>query len=137
MLANLGQLLWYRRGKQAVTSPTWYALPRKTAVSSSMKMDPVKNVIPENEGMAQHIKCVFEDVLIEMVHKDAQLYIIGVGEGAVEMVDYLQKDWGYWQDRVEAIAVGASHVWDMRFLSDEFKKFWGKVRTAVELCTSI
>ena len=112
IIANLGHLTWYRRRKRAVTRVTWNALPRKTAVSGPMRVDPVKNRARGNESMAAHVKYVFEEVVRHMVDKDAKLDIIGVGEGASESVAYLDHHWGkLWADRIQAIAVGTGPVW--------------------------
>lgn len=130
VIANPGQLIWHRRGKRAMTLPTWYALPRANAVSGPMRIDDMKNRIPRNGTIQEHVKCVFEDVVKKLVDKDARINIIGVGDGALEMTEYLQEEWDQWQNRVDAIVVGASHVWKTQFLDDRFRAFWGKVRVA-------
>lgn len=111
IIANLGQLAWYRRGKRAVTRVSWNALPGKTSVSGPMRVDPVKNRARGNEDMTAHVKYVFEEVVQQMVNKDATLDIIGVGEGASESVGYLDRNWDQWEDRIQAIAVGTGQVW--------------------------
>jgi hypothetical protein len=127
VITNLGQLIWHRRGKQAMSQSTWFAIPRETAVSPSMRLDPVKNSIPMNEDLQSHITCVFEQVLGQMTDKDAKIYIIGMGDGALEVFEYLQSHWGMWKERVDAIAVGASHVWNTQIVDEDFGKFWGRV----------
>ena len=131
VIANLGQSIWYRRGKKALTQVSWRTLPMKTAVSLGFVVDKVKNSIPKNESMAEHVKCVFEDAVGRLAHVDAKVYVIGVAEGAVEAVEYLQKSWEMWKGRVEAIAIGSSHVWRMQFSNQDFKEFWGKVSSRI------
>lgn len=111
IIANLGQLIWYRRGKRAVTRVSWNALPGKTSVSGPMRVDPVKNRARGNEDMTAHVKYVFEEVVRRMVNQDAKLNVIGVGEGASESVGYLDRHWDQWEDRIQAIAVGTGQVW--------------------------
>lgn len=111
IIANLGQLTWYRRGKRAVTRVSWNALPGKTSVSGPMRVDPVKNRARGNEDMAAHVKYVFEKVVRQLVHKDAKLDVIGVGEGASESVGFLDRNWDQWEGRIQAIAVGTGQVW--------------------------
>lgn len=128
IIANLGQLLWYRRGQRAVTRTSWNALPRKTAVSDPFQIHPVKNHIPGNEDWTAHVKSVFEEVVLKMANPQAKLDIIGLGDGASEAVAYLQSHWTTWKDRVQAIAVGAGYNWaGDKVHEPEFVKFWGKV----------
>ena len=128
VIANLGQLIWYRRGKQAMSQQTWHAIPRETAVSQPMRVDSVKNRIPKNRNLAEHVACVFEQVVDKMTNKDAKIQIIGLGDGALELVEFIQHDWPRWKGRVAAIAVGASHVWKTAEITDgDFGRFWAKV----------
>ena len=92
-----------------------------------MIVDPVKNSVPRNESMLAHVDCVFEDVLGKLTNKEAKINVIGIGDGAVELVEYLQSDWANWEGRVETIVVGSSHIWNMQFHDDSFKDFWTKV----------
>lgn len=93
-----------------------------------MRIDPVKNRVPGNEDAAAHVKYVFEEVVPKMVNPSANLDIIGVGEGASELVAYLQTEWAKWEGRIQAIAVGAGYMWTNGEVHDaEFAKFWGKV----------
>ena len=134
IIANLGQLTWYRRGKRAVTRVTWNALPGKTAVSGPMRVDPVKNRARGNEDMAAHVKYVFEAVVRQMVNPDAQLDVIGVGEGASESVSYLERHWDQWEDRVQAMAVGTGQVWPGEELRNpQFMLFFAKVNCGPSL----
>ena len=59
VIANLGQLLWHRRGERAVTIASWNALPRKTGVGNPMRIDAVKNHVPGNTSTKEHVKSVF------------------------------------------------------------------------------
>lgn len=129
IIANMGQLLWYRRGHRAVTRVSWNALPRKTAVAEPYKMHPVKNHIPGNEDWTAHVKYVFEEVVPKMVNRRAKLDIIGLGDGASEAVAYLQSQWTTWKDSIQAIVVGAGYNWGGDTVHEpEFVEFWGKVR---------
>ena len=128
IVANLGQLTWYRRGKRAVTRGSWNALPGKTSVSGPMRVDPVKNRARGNEDMTAHVKYVFQEVVRQMVNKDAKLDVIGVGEGASESVRYLDRNWDQWEDRIQAIAVGTGQVWPGDPIQNaKFRLFFAKV----------
>ena len=128
VMANLGQLLWYRRGQRAVTMASWNGLPRKTGVSGPMRIDPVKNHIPGNEDVKAHVKSVFE-MVGKMARDDAILDVIGLGDGAEEAVEYLDQNWVHWETKVRAICVGMGFVWTVASLinNEQFKDFWGRV----------
>lgn len=74
------------------------------------------------------MRYVFEEVVRHMVDPDAKLDVIGVGEGATESVGYLDRHWGQWADRIQAIAVGTGQIWPGEEIRDpEFKLFFAKV----------
>jgi hypothetical protein len=125
VLANPGQLLWYRRGKKAMSLQSWHAIPRRYAVRPGLRIEP-QNYIPGNENVTAHVKSVFEAVAA-LAYKDVKVDVIGIGDGAEEAVDYLQANWGMWKARVEAIVVGTGYVWHLEFSDERFEEFWGKV----------
>ena len=127
IMANPGQLIWYRRGQRAMTQQTWHAIPRDTAVSEPMMIDSVKNIIPQNEDIQKHVACLFEQVVDNLPSENAKIDIIGIGDGALEVVEYLQQDWKKWEDRVDAIVVSASHIWNTDIKDEGFGKFWNRV----------
>ena len=130
VIANLGQLVWYRRGQCAMTVASWNALPRKTGVGNPMRVDPVKNRIPGNGNIQEHIKSVFEGVLGKLARQDAVIDLIGLGEGAEEAVGYLDQNWKHWESKVRAVCVGLGFVWRVGddIQNEKFMEFWGKVR---------
>ncbi|KAI9670744.1 MAG: hypothetical protein M1817_003854 [Caeruleum heppii] len=93
IIANIGQLLWYRGGKKAVSFQTWNALPRKSAVHGPMKIDDVKNRVDKNESVQKHVAYVFEEVLGSLVKKEALVDVVGLSNG------------GY-SSKISAIALG-------------------------------
>ena len=133
VIANLGQLVWYRRGQRAMTIASWNALPRKTGVSNPMRIDPVKNHIPGNRNTKEHVKSIFEEVLGKLARQDVVIDLIGLGEGAEQAVGYLDHNWKDWQDRVRAICVGMGYVWRVgsEIQNERFMDFWGKVKLPI------
>ena len=127
VIANSGQLIWHRHGREAMTQPTWYALPRRSAVSGSIRLDDVKNRIPKNESVQQHLRCVFDGVLGRLADQDARIQVIANGDGALEAVEFLQAEWDRWGSKIDAMVVGSSHIWQTAFVDSNFQKFWGKV----------
>ncbi len=129
VIANTGQLIWYRRGQRAVTQQTWFALPRKTAVSGPMRIKDKMNRVPGNEDIATHVQSVF-DAVRRLARKDAAIDVIGISDGAWKVVAYLQENWETWNSRVHAIAVGTSSVYPgYELWHKKFAEFWAKVST--------
>ena len=135
VVANLGQLVWYRRGQRAMTIASWNALSRKTGVGNSMRLDAVKNRIPGNGSTKEHVKSVFEEVLGKLARQDAVIDLIGLGNGAEEAVGYLDQNWKHWESKVRAICVGLGFVWRVRddIHNEKFMDFWGKVSSLFHL----
>jgi len=106
ILANLGQLRWWRRGKKAVTQTTWYALPQKSSVENPFRFDPIKNTIPGNRNTEEHVNYIFNHVVEELVDPKAMLDIVGVSDGAVQVSVFLEKHDNFkkWGGRVAAFA---------------------------------
>ena len=128
VIANLGQLIWYRRGQRAMTTASWNALPRKTGVGNPRRIDTVRNRIPGNGSIKEHVKSVFEEVLGKLARQDAVIDLIGLGEGAEEAVGYLDQNWKDWEGKVRAICVGLGFVWRVGddIHNEKFMDFWGK-----------
>ncbi|SLM38485.1 Arb2 domain [Lasallia pustulata] len=125
VLANMGQLLWYRGGARAVTHGTWQALLRETAVAGPMRLDG-RNRVRENEGLEAHVKCVFEEVVGKLAGCEAVVDVIGVGAGANEAPIYLDRRWEAWKGRVQAVVLGAPHTWVSEYRDERFREFLGK-----------
>ncbi|RMD44780.1 hypothetical protein DV735_g344, partial [Chaetothyriales sp. CBS 134920] len=103
ILTNPGQLLWYRGRGRAVTWTEWMALPRESAVHESFRIDPDKNKIPKNGDYREHVGCVFDDALPELLHKDAKVDIIGLEWTGNAVVEYLSQHWPIWQGQIDGI----------------------------------
>ncbi|TVY91298.1 hypothetical protein LAWI1_G002986, partial [Lachnellula willkommii] len=110
ILANMGQLRWWRRGKKAVTQTSWYALPQKSAVENPYRFDHDMNVVPGNETSEQHVKYIFNHVVAELVDPAATLDVLGVSEGAVKVSTFLEDPGNFktWGPRVSAFAAVAT-----------------------------
>ena len=106
ILANLGQLKWWRRGKKAVTQTTWYALPQKSSVENPIRFDSVKNTIHGNRTTEEHVNYIFNHVFEELADPSAKLDIIGVSDGAIQASVFLEKHENFkkWGNRVAAFA---------------------------------
>lgn len=91
ILTNPGQLVWYCGGEQAMSLPTWNAIPKESAVNPPLRMT-YRNFIPGNENWKEHIDYVFEEVLGKMTSKDSRIDIIGLAEGGLGAIQYLSEN---------------------------------------------
>lgn len=89
IIANLGQLVWYRGGRRAMTLVTWHALPRRSAVHMPMRLDDIKNRVPGNEDSEKHVVHLFTKVLPDILGKNTTVDVIGINDGAREAVKFL------------------------------------------------
>ena len=130
MVANPGQLLWYRRGQRAMTMESWNGLPRKTGVSDPMRIDPVKNYVPGNKDVQHHVANCF-DAIAELAIKDVKIDIAAVGEGAECVARYLDQNWERWESNIQAMCVGVGFLWRMEqeSFNEKFMQFWSRVRS--------
>lgn len=94
ILTNPGQLIWHEKSQTAMNIRSWRALPRRYAVDPPKKMT-FNNKIPRNYNWRDHITCVFEDVLTNLVSKNAKIDMIGVSEGGSIALQYLSEHCKY------------------------------------------
>ena len=127
ILANTGQLQWSTKLKKAVTQTSWLALPAKSAVEAPYKTHPLKNTIPRNKTVLEHINCIFNEVIETMVSKDAKLDIIAASQSAVKICDFFSKQEGMYEKwcasgRVAALAAVATY-WQIEDFATGHPKF--------------
>lgn len=89
IIANPGQLHWYRGGSRAVTFTEWQNLPRESAVHEPFQVDAVKNRIPDNSNFREHITYIFDHVLPAVLREETKLDIIGMEYPGTAAVEYL------------------------------------------------
>jgi hypothetical protein len=89
IIANPGQLYWYRGGGRAVTATEWQNLPRDHAVNEPFRVDEVLNQIPDNATFREHVNYVFERLLPAVLDKDAELDLIGLEWSGAAALEYL------------------------------------------------
>ena len=78
VIANPGQLHWYRGGGRAISWSEWLNLPRISAVHEPFNLDSTKNTIPKNCNYTEHVQYVFENVLQGMLNPQSSLDVIGM-----------------------------------------------------------
>jgi hypothetical protein len=111
ILANMGQMLWWRQGRKAVTQASWFALPQKSAVEFPYRVDPEKNTVPGNRDTAEHVNYIFNHVVEELCRPDSTIDLVGVGQGAVKVAKFLdtKENLNKWGRRIEAFAALATY----------------------------
>jgi hypothetical protein len=130
ILANLGQLRWWRRGKKAITQMSWFSLPQKSAVHSPFRFDVVRNTVPENRSTEEHVTYMLRTVTAELCDPKAMFSIIGVSDGAMQVVSCLNKveNWEVLGPRIEAMAMLAPYYSVGDLGNERFVEWLRKVR---------
>lgn len=129
IIANIGELRWWRRGRKAVTYASWYALPAKSAVEPTYACHPIKNTVPGNRDTKEHVAYIFDHVVRKMADPDAKLNVIGVSEGAIRATEFLddEKNWKTWSKRMEAYAAVATYTFKEEFKTKAFGEWFRAV----------
>ena len=130
ILANMGQLWWWRQGRKAVTQTSWYALPQKSAVDRPYRFDEVKNRIPGNKNTEEHVNYIFNHVVEKLVNSGAKLSVVGVSEGATRVASFLEnaENWKKWGNRMDALAGVATYYHASDIQNTEFAEWFRDVR---------
>ncbi|KAJ5628834.1 hypothetical protein N7490_011062 [Penicillium lividum] len=105
LIANAGQLVWHCASERAVSQQSWLASPRPYGNWGQATMS-WRNKIPGNDDWQQHIEYIFEKVLWPAVGKQTRIDIIGMSEGGLGAIRYLQKAWHVWKPYVSGICLG-------------------------------
>lgn len=137
IIANLGELRWWRRGKKAVTQATWFALPQKSAVHGPPRFDKFANTVSGNRSTAEHVAYVFEHVVGKLCRNDVVLDIIGVSDGAVESVEYIHDHFKEMKGSLGALALCAPFHDEANFTNPEFADWLEKASLVCPLFSDI
>ncbi|PKS09435.1 hypothetical protein jhhlp_004050 [Lomentospora prolificans] len=125
ILANLGQTFWWPEGKKALELGRWLSTPAPSMVQTYRILRHDVNLILGNEDHGRHVKYIFDEVLNVLVSPAAKVDIIGIGDGANAVVDFLDFgfSWAIFGPRLNSIVLlGGSHHVDM-LRCDGFKRF--------------
>lgn len=125
ILANIGQLQWWRRGKQAISLMAWNSLPQKSAVEPPYFINDKDNTVPGNRNTQQHVEYMFEHVIKKLASPTAKLNVIGVVEGANQVTEFFDRDqnWEKWGGRMEAYASIATFMTRSDLHNEGFKRW--------------
>lgn len=94
-----------------------------------MEIDEVKNRVSRNRDAKEHVAYIFDEVIPRMARNDVKIDVIGMGDGAPEVVGYLEENWEKWERNVQAVALGTGFVWSEGEVGggSKFREFWGDV----------
>lgn len=94
-----------------------------------MEINEVRNRVPANRNAREHVAYIFDEVIPKMARKDVKVDVIGMGDGAPEVVGYLRDNWKRWAGNVQAVALGTGFMWSEWEVGGEsdFRQFWGDV----------
>ncbi|KAI0602773.1 Arb2 domain-containing protein [Biscogniauxia sp. FL1348] len=128
VLANMGELLWSAAEGRTLSRAAFAGAPMPSAAhAGNLLLLPASSAeaVPGNRDAPQHVRCVFEHVVARLAAPDAALHIVGVGDGADLVAEYLDDGpvWERWAPRIGCFAIvgGMRAVWDVR--CDGFRKF--------------
>ncbi|KAG8534275.1 uncharacterized protein KY384_001119 [Bacidia gigantensis] len=133
VFANLGQLIWHRRGQKALSIRSWDALPRKTGVGAPLRLDAKENRVVGHENQTAHVASVFEFLKGAMA-EGAKVDVVGLAEGAEEVLRYLDKAWEGWKGKLGAMVTGMGYNFplDLEVGDQGFKEWIGmRARTYI------
>ncbi|KAI1408523.1 Arb2 domain-containing protein [Hypoxylon sp. FL1857] len=121
ILANMGELIWWPGGNRTLSRSAFDATPMKSAVQNG-NLFTKQNEVPGNETFRRHVNYIFEEVIPHFVNDRAGIDVIGVGDSADTVEQYLDlvPVWETWKKRINCLALvgGLYPIWDLK--NEEF-----------------
>ncbi|KAI1494538.1 Arb2 domain-containing protein [Biscogniauxia mediterranea] len=125
ILANTGELLWSAREGRTLSRAAFGSARMASAAHAGNLLPSEGECVPGNRDAAQHVRCVFEDVVARLAGPAATLDLVAVGDAADLVAEYLDHSaaWQRWGPRVKCFAIvgGMRAVQDVR--CDGFRRF--------------
>ncbi|KAK4239149.1 hypothetical protein C8A03DRAFT_32764 [Achaetomium macrosporum] len=126
VLANTGELWWWPEGTRGLTPIERHQVPMSSAVNYGRRHDPKTNEVPGNRTVAEHVKGVFEAVVMgNMLNKEAKVDVIAVGDAADVVEAYLDDDkvWEKVGGRLGCLVVMGGFYSSANFKCEGFRQF--------------
>ncbi len=131
MLANAGELWWWPEGGRGLTPIERHGVPMASAVHYGRYHDPKVNEVPGHRSVAEHVRAVFETVVLGegFVRENAKVDVIVVGDTADEVKEYLDHDevWDRVGPRLNCLVVLGGIYNSKKFGCKGFKRFMEEV----------
>lgn len=130
IIANTGQLRWWRKGKKAITQASWFTIPQKNCVSDPVRFDAIKNTVPGNRSTTEHVNYVMTTVINEFVNPKAAIDVIALSDSSTQIVEFLDKkeNWAKIGDRLGGLALLAPFYRESDITNEEFIDYLKHVR---------
>ncbi|KAK4041973.1 Arb2 domain-containing protein [Parachaetomium inaequale] len=127
VLANAGELWWWPEGGHGLTPVARHGVPMASAVHLGRYHDAKVNEIPGNRTVREHVRGVFEAVVLGggMVREEAKVDVIALGDTADEVEGYLDDDrvWEKVGRRLGCLVTLGSCYSSKEFKCEGFKRF--------------
>jgi len=125
VITNVSQNIWspHHDPPRAVTYTSWKATAKKTP-----NIDEVRNRVPLNETAGAHVKYVMDNVVGKLAPKEAQVYMLAAGFGALGAVEYFNNTYREWKERLQAIVFCETPHTADGLVDEDFRKFVLEVR---------
>lgn len=129
VIANPGELWWWPEGGRGLTPTGRHRAPMSSAVHYGRYHDEQKNGIPRNRTVAEHVRCVFEEVVGTMVNNGAKMDVIAVGDVADTVEEYLDEEavWERVGGMMNSVVVLGGFYDSAKFRCEGFKRFMKEV----------
>ena len=104
VVLNNGQLLYSHKHNKALSIRSWTALPRKSIVHEPVKVHETENRVEGHRTSEEHIKTVFEQVLMnpECVSPEAEVYVVAIENGVEKLINVLNENCRRSRERLES-----------------------------------
>ncbi|KAF2467173.1 uncharacterized protein BDR25DRAFT_376025 [Lindgomyces ingoldianus] len=125
IVMNTGQLLYSHKYNEALTVRSWLSMPRKSICHESIKIHEVENRVEGHRTPEEHIKTVFDRIIKnpDFVAPDAEVYAIGIENGADYLLDVLNGDMDKYGSRITALALAQPSYVSSQICNANLKAF--------------
>ncbi|KAL2257160.1 hypothetical protein VTK26DRAFT_588 [Humicola hyalothermophila] len=126
VLANCGELWWWPEGGKGLTPQARHGVPMASCVLLGRYHERERNEIEGNRTVWEHVRCVFESVLLGGLAKDGvKVDVIAVGDAADEVEAYLNDDevWERVGKMMSCLVVVGGMYSSAEFKCEGFAKF--------------
>ncbi len=131
ILANAGELWWWPEGARGLTPLERHGVPMASAVHYGRYHDAKVNEVPGHRSVGEHIRSVFETVVVGcgLVDEEAKVDVIVVGDTADDLKKYLDDDvvWARVGPMLGCLVVVGGVYSSKEFKCEGFKKFMEEV----------
>lgn len=110
-----------------MTTLSWDALTRPSAVHDAVVFDLTTNTVERNRTQEEHIAHLLAEVVPQLCRKDVKLDVIAVTDSARGVSEYLDNNWDQFKDRMGSLALVFPYYDLEKFQNGEFKE-WLKKR---------